>query len=107
MRNSVFLAKSIPAAFALMMLTSAAAHADWQRTTTTIGPKGGVWTSEGQGQCQNGICTSNQQYTGPRGNVTTRTGQSSCANGVCEGSATYTGPKGRQWNRSWRAERVR
>jgi hypothetical protein len=106
MLNSFSLTKTIPVAMTLIVLGSAVAQAEWRRNTTTVGPNGGVWTSEGQGECNNGTCTSRQIYTGPRGNVVTREGYTTCANGLCRGEATYTGPQGRKWTRSRHFQRV-
>jgi hypothetical protein len=106
MQNPLLLTRTIPVAMMLMVLGSAAAHAEWRRNTTTVGPNGGVWTSEGQGECVNGTCTSTQRITGPRGRVTTREGYTTCANGQCQGETTITGPQGRQWKRSRQFQRV-
>ncbi|MGL4489059.1 MAG: hypothetical protein ACRCU5_06405 [Rhizobiaceae bacterium] len=71
------------------------AHAEWKRKSTVVGPKGGVYVTQGTGSCSNGVCTSNQTTTGPRGKVTTRSGQATCANGTCNSTATVTTPAGK------------
>jgi hypothetical protein len=93
--------RSFLLAAALLAATSAAANAQgWQRNSTTVGPHGGVSTSQGSGSCSGGTCSSTQRYTGPAGNVVTRQGSTTCSGGTCRGTATYAGPAGRTATRT-------
>lgn len=79
------------------MITEASAYS---RSSTTVGPRGGVWSSQGSGSCSGGSCASSQSVTGPRGHSATRQGSTTCSGGSCQGSATYTGPRGNTATRS-------
>jgi hypothetical protein len=90
---------SLAAVGAAMTLFAAAspAYADgWDRSRTVIGPDGGQYTAHGEGYCEDGHCSSQQQWTGPRGRTVTRQGSAECHDGYCRGRATYTGPNGGQ-----------
>lgn len=92
--------KTLSVALFTVVATAGVANAGWERTTTTVGPHGGVWTSQGKGACTRGVCASKQKVTAPNGRTWTRRGYTACARGGCKGQAFFTGPRGGAWTRT-------
>ncbi len=91
-------------AFALgaaLTVATAPAEAGWRRSTTAVGPNGGITTVNASGSCNGGACNWSRERIGPRGGVTTTQGSAvRTAPGQWNAAATTTGPRGRSVTRS-------
>lgn len=92
----------IAAALAGTLAFAPAAEAgSWKRSSTTVGPYGGVWNSNGGGSCAGGVCNWSGTTVGPGGGVYTRSGQAvRTAPGQWQVNSQATGPRGGTVTRS-------
>jgi hypothetical protein len=93
---------TILAAYAALMLSTAAASAaepgSW--STHWTGPHGGVY--EGSGKCTDGACQSSGTFSGPHGGVWHHSGNAhQVAPGKWAGEGQVVGPAGGTWQHSW------
>lgn len=92
---------TLSAAAAGLIFVSTAAEAQWSRSGTATGPRGGVYATQGGGSCAGGSCNYGGSVTGPAGRTFSRQGSvTRTAPGQFQSSGTYTGPRGRSATRS-------
>ncbi len=92
---------TLSAAAAGLLFISTAAEAQWNRSGTVTGPRGGSAVTQGGGSCAGGVCNYGGSITGPGGRSATRQGSiTRTAPGQFQSGATYTGPRGRSATRS-------